>query len=142
MGTVLLHQSATPCQVYRFFFFHSSCQWMGFSYTSTSAALNWKSYYIIISSSTLGNPCSTTFHMCITQIDLNSNVGLSPSVWEIELTITMASEVMSLFITQEAKALIEASKMFFFCISSSQVSGEKECTYPTNFQVPDTTLPG
>ena len=69
---------------------------------------------IFVPSSTLGNPCRTTFHMCITQIDLNSNVGLSPSVWEIELTITMASDVMPFFITQEAKALIEAAKMVFF----------------------------
>ena len=91
---------------------------------------------IFVSSSTLGNPCSTTFHMCITQIDLihlNSNVGLSPSVWEIELTITMASDVMPFFITQEDKALIEAAKMFFFVLVLHRFQAKKSAhTQPTS----------
>ena len=57
------------------------------------------------------NPCSTTFHVFVTQIDLKSNSGF-PSVWEFELTIAMASEVIPLCIAQEAKAFIETAEVF------------------------------
>ena len=74
-------------------------------------------------SSTLENPCSTTFHVCVTQIDLDSNARLS-SIWEFELAITMASEVMPLLVTQEAKAFIEAADALISPLLLFQTKGE------------------
>ena len=65
-------------------------------------------YKHFFASSTRRNPRSTTFHPFITQIDLDSNAGLS-SIWELKLAIAMASEVMPWPISQEAKALIKAA---------------------------------
>jgi len=55
------------------------------------------------------NPCSNPFHFFITQVNLESNAGLS-SIWELELAIAVASEVMPWPIPQETKALIKTEK--------------------------------
>lgn len=76
-------------------------------------SLLWLNVYEIIffTSSVRINACSTTFHFFVAQIDLDSDAGLS-SIGELELAVTMASEVMPRSVPQETEAFIQTVDVF------------------------------